>query len=88
MKSQGDRHESHPPSSPLAEGRELKFFVMAALAQALPSPLAEGRELKFRDDAHAGVHGASPLAEGRELKYILVRVCALGVRRPSRRGVN
>ena len=33
--------------SPLAEGRELKYFCRINGVYGLPSPLAEGRELKF-----------------------------------------
>ena len=35
-------------TSPLAEGRELKFSLPILDARLFKSPLAEGRELKYR----------------------------------------
>ena len=60
---------SSSSSSPLAEGRELKFALAGDGVGREGSPLAEGRELKCGvDDAFANLCG-SPLAEGRELKF-------------------
>ena len=33
--------------SPLAEGRELKYYICVKRKENLKSPLAEGRELKY-----------------------------------------
>ena len=41
-------------SSPLAEGRELKYFRRSPQYNAAVSPLAEGRELKFCRDFQRG----------------------------------
>ena len=77
-------------SSPLAEGRELKFIYAAIMSAVAMSPLAEGRELKYLFHRLLCYYFIrSPLAEGRELKYFLGRDAEhLEKRRPSRRGVN
>ena len=54
--------------SPLAEGRELKYFYSHYKTDLIPSPLAEGRELKFILVDEVVERFPSPLAEGRELK--------------------
>ena len=75
-------------TSPLAEGRELKFATYEAKDEWQKSPLAEGRELKFPTPAGLRIRLPSPLAEGRELKYLPIKRLFLLFRRPSRRGVN
>ena len=76
-------------SSPLAEGRELKFArVTARYAIAHASPLAEGRELKSRLRTDSAERSPSPLAEGRELKSVDAGIRLVYAGRPSRMGVN
>ena len=75
-------------TSPLAEGRELKFVDALPLPPRPASPLAEGRELKFCAGRHDMPVGESPLAEGRELKFGHASFALTADRRPSRRGVN
>ena len=61
-------HSVTSGSSPLAEGRELKYVGHQRRDFRLWSPLAEGRELKFVASLANAGSTRSPLAEGRELK--------------------
>ena len=59
---------SVPYSSPLSQGRELKYPGQAGHQLAGSSPLSQGRELKFLLLAHGVFSSPSPLSQGRELK--------------------
>ena len=66
----------------------MKYRLKIKKPKRRKSPLAEGRELKSNSLRRFGFPRPSPLAEGRELKYEGAKFRVIGVRRPSRRGVN
>ena len=70
MKCYYDTWDSGAESSPLVQGRELKFDPFALAHHALlVSPLVQGRELKLETLTATQTKFLSPLVQGRELKY-------------------
>ena len=66
-------------TSPLAEGRELKYIWSNTNNLEVGSPLAEGRELKLAYQIFVVFPLMSPLAEGRELKFAIIYLCVLQI---------